>query len=429
MSSEALISSPFAEGLPPAPTAPPLRGAGSTDVAIIGAGYTGLSTALHLKQKGIQAVVLDAVEPGYGGSGRSGGQVIPGLKHDPDELLRLFGPEGGETLIHTISQTVEDVAHLIDVHQISCDFRRSGWIQAAHDAVAVRTVHRRAEQWAKRGVPVRVLERAGVSALIGTELYHGGWVEPRAANLNPLAYHRGLLRATLQAGVPVHGQSRVVRLVRSGTQWTLHTDSGASLTADKVVLATNGYTDGLWPGLRQTLIAANSFQVATDPLNEAQRKVILPEGQSVSDTRRVLRYFRVDGAGRLIMGGRGPFREPRGPGDFAHLDRSIAQMFPQLAHAPITWRWGGRVALTRDFLPHLHTPAPGVVACLGYNGRGVGMASTLGRLLADWLVTPEETRLPLPFTSIQPIPVHGLHTVYVSVLIAWYRFLDALGIG
>lgn len=427
--SDSIGASPWAATAPPGPVTWALEGVQRTDVAIVGAGYTGLSTALHLAGLGVQSTVLEGGTIGAGGSGRNGGQVIPGLKYEPDELEKLLGKEQGSQLNEIVGNTVEDVFHLIHTHQIQCEPVRNGWIQAAHDPVALKAMHRRGAQWAKRGVAVQLLDRAAISALIGTDLYHGGWLDPRAAGLNPLAYVRGMAQAALKAGAKVHTHSRVVRLERLGTGWRLHTADQGILDAEKVVLATNAYTDDLWPKLRQTMIAANSFQIATRPLPPQLRATVMPGGQSVSDTRRVLRYFRVDGAGRLIMGGRGPFREPRSAQDFAHLDRSVSQMFPQLKDESFEYRWSGRVGLTRDFIPHLHTPAPGVLACVGYNGRGVGMATTMGRLIAHHLVDPQNAPLPLPFTAITPIPLHRLHTVYVSLLIAWYRFLDELGIG
>lgn len=425
----AIPLSPWAAGSPPAPATPALTSPTRVDVAIVGAGYTGLSAALHLAERGTMVCVLDAGEPGYGGSGRNGGQLIPGLKFDPDDLEKKFGQEQGQALTHIISQTVEDVFALVKKHNIECDLYRNGWIQAAHDPMAVKTVHKRADQWEKRGVAVKRFDRASLAEQLGTDLYHGGWLEPRAAALNPLAYARGLARAALQAGAKIHGQSRVVRLESIGTRWRLHLETGATVDAGTVLLATNGYTDDLWPELRKTVVAANSFQVATTPLPESLRVGVLPGGQTVSDTRRVVRYFRMDRAGRLVMGGRGPFREPRDARDFGHLHLSVAQMFPQLKEVPFEFQWSGRVALTRDFLPHLHAPAPGVLACLGYNGRGVGMATSLGRLLAGHILDPKATPLPLPFTAITPFPVHSLHTVYVSIVIAWYQFLDSLGIG
>lgn len=144
----------------------------------------------------------------------------------------------------------------------------------------------------------------------------------------------------------------------------------------------DAYTDGLWPGLAQSVIAANSFIVATEPLPDALARTILPGDEVASDSRRLLLYFRKDASGRLLMGSRGPFREPRGAADWAHLERSVKLMFPQLENVRHEYRWAGRIAITRDFLPHVHRPAPGLTIALGYNGRGIALATTLGRHLA-----------------------------------------------
>ncbi len=181
---------------------------------------------------------------------------------------------------------------------------------------------------------------------------------------------------------------------------------GPVVSAERVIVATNGYTDALWPRLRQTVIAANSFQVATVKLPDALRRTVLPEGHVASDTRKLLLYYRCDHDGRLIMGGRGSFREPAGPGDFRHLEKVIARVFPQLKGQRCEFRWSGRIALTRDHIPHVHRPAPGLTILLGYNGRGVAMATTLGRLVARNLIAPADNPLPLPITAIRPIPLH-----------------------
>lgn len=191
-----------------------------------------------------------------------------------------------------------------------------------------------------------------------------------------------------------------------------------------MVLATNGYTDALWPHLRQSVIAANSFIVATRPLPPQLGEHILAGGEVASDSRRLLLYYRRDAQGRLLMGGRGPFGEPRGPEDFAHLERSIALLFPQLATIGIDYRWSGRVAITRDFLPHVHEPAPGLTVALGYNGRGIAMASTMGRCLAQRLCDPDGAVFPFPLSTISPIPLHGLQRFYIAAGVAWYSILD-----
>ena len=197
------------------------------------------------------------------------------------------------------------------------------------------------------------------------------------------------------------------------------------MRAEHVVLATNGYTDNLWPSLRQTLLAANSFIVATRPLPDALRRSVLPGGEVCSDARRLLLYFKQDASGRLLLGGRGPFAEPRSAADWNHLKRSMLGLFPQLNGVEFEYQWAGRVALTQDFMPRLHEPAPNLSILLGYNGRGIAMASTLGRHLAQRLLGKEQD-FPFPVSPIRPIPFHGLQRLYLGVGIAWYRLLDAV---
>ena len=203
------------------------------------------------------------------------------------------------------------------------------------------------------------------------------------------------------------------------------TAHGPTVSAERVLLATNGYTDALWPRLRQTMIAANSFQVATRRLPGNLRETILPEGHVASDTRKLLLYYRWH-HDRLIMGGRGPFREPAGPPAYRHLERMIELMFPQLEGTRCEFYWTGRVALTRDHLPHVHQPAPGLTVFLGYNGRGVAMATTLGTLVAKNLIAPADNPLPLPITGIRPIPLHSLHRIYATAILQMYRIGDYL---
>ena len=406
----------------PAPT-PPLETSRTADVCVVGAGYAGLSTARHLAERGVSTVVLEAHEPGWGGSGRNGGQVIPGLKYDPDELVAKF-PERGEALAAFAGGTADAVFDLIDRHKMAVPHVRAGWIQGAHTPASVETVRRRAEQWAKRGAPAEFLDKAATERHLGTPQYDASWIDRRGGAVQPLSYARGLVRAALAAGAAIHGGSRAAALERHGGRWRVATDRGPAVTADKVVICTNGYTGDLVPGLRRTVIAPNSFQIATTPLSDNLRRSILPEGQVSSDTRKLLLYFRLDHEGRFIMGGRGPFREPRGAADWAHLERVVGKMFPQLKGTPIAYRWCGRVALTRDFLPHLHEPEPGLVVDIGCMGRGVGLQTAMGMRIAEYAATGDRRALPFPIVPIRPLPLHRLHKAYVSAVIAWYRLTD-----
>ena len=411
----------------PAPLTPPLTTSTQFDVCVIGGGYAGLSTALHLAERGVKTVVLEAKEPGYGGSGRNGGQVIPGLKYDPDDLEAMFGPERGPRLVAFAGRTADAVFELIAKHRMDVPHVRNGWIQGAHSKASVEETRRRAAQWARRGAPVEVFDKAETDRHLGTTQYLGGWIDRRGGAVQPLTYARGLARAALATGAVIHGDTRAAKLEREGTRWIVSTDRGARVNTDRVVMCTNGYADELWPGVRRSVIAPNSYQIATEPLSDNIRKSILPFGQVCSDARKLLLYFRLDDRGRLLLGGRGPFREPRDPSDWAHLEAMLPRLFPQAAGAAIEHRWCGRVTITRDFLPHLHEPAPGLLIDIGCMGRGVGLQTALGQAMADYLATGNPEALPVPLQPVRALPFHGLNKMYFAAAVAWYRFLDRRG--
>lgn len=408
----------------PAPETGSLETSTVADVAIVGGGYAGLSTALHLAERGVNAVVLEAQEIGSGASGRNGGQVIPGLKYDPADLLRLFGRERGQKLVQFGNATADKVFELIDRHQMDVPHTREGWIQGAHTQDALRITQARAEQWAAHGVPVRLLDKAEITDLMGTTRYWGGWLDPRAGAIQPLSYARGLARAALAAGARIHTQSPVTTLSREAGRWALQTQSGSQIKAERVVLCTNAYGGDLWPRLETSIIRPNSFQVATQPLPAAIQRTILRQGHVSSDTRNLLLYFRMDHTGRLLMGGRGPFREPKSLDDWAHLERAVGKLFPQAAGIPFDYRWCGRVAVTRDFLPHLHEPAPGLLVNIGCQGRGVGLQTCMGAAMAEYVATGDASSLPFSITPIKPLPLYALRRLYVSAVVTWYRLND-----
>jgi glycine/D-amino acid oxidase-like deaminating enzyme len=188
-------------------------------VVVVGAGFTGLSAALHLAERGADVVVLDAAEPGWGGSGRNGGQVIPGLKDDPDDLERKFGPETGRRMWQISGGAADFVFELIARHKISCEAQQCGWISAAPNAAAVAVLRTRVDQWQQRGAPVEMLDRRRVAELTGTTVYVGGLHDRRAGVVQPLAYVRGLARAAREAGAAIHGRSAVTRIESQGSAW------------------------------------------------------------------------------------------------------------------------------------------------------------------------------------------------------------------
>jgi len=395
------------------------------EVAIIGAGYTGLSAALHLAEAGASVAVVEGVDIGFGGSGRNVGLVNAGLWVMPSRLLRELGDIYGPRLLRQLGDAPALVFELIEKHGIDCQPVRNGTLHCAADAKGLAELADRCRQWQEQGAPVRLLDTKETAAKLGTPAYQGSLLDLRAGTLQPLAYTRGLVRAAQGLGVAVHGGTEVTALERRGSHWHASTATGASVTAGQVLIATNGYTGALWPGLKRTVLAANSFIVATEPLKGAAADAILPRGETASTSQRLLLYFRKDAQGRLLMGGRGHFADPAGPADFAHLERSLELLFPQLGRLRYEYRWAGRIAVTRDFMPHVHTPAPGMTIALGYNGRGIALATSMGRHVAARMLDAGAD-FPYPVSPIRPIPLHGLQRFYIAGGVAWYSLLDRL---
>jgi glycine/D-amino acid oxidase-like deaminating enzyme len=333
----------------PATSYPRLDGDVAADCVIVGGGFTGLSTALHLADRGLKAVLVEANEPGWGASGRNGGQVIPGLKLDPSEMRARYG--GGD--------------------------------------------------------------------------YVGAFLDRRGGTINPLSYARGLARAAAAAGAAIHGDSPAVALERARQRWKVSTPAG-SVTASHAVLCTNAYTDRLWPGLAETVVPVLSSVVATEPLSDNLRKVILPGREGVSETRRVLNWFGIDRDGRLIFGGRASQRETEDPQAFGPVLARLRSLLPILGEPRIQFRWAGYVALTTDHVPHLNELAPNLYAGLGYNGRGVAMSTMMGKLLAERVAGAREQDIPLPATPIERIPLHGWRATGIALAIGWKRLQDRL---
>jgi len=408
---------------PLAPATTALEGRAEADVVVIGGGYTGLSCALTLAEAGRSVILLEAGDIGHGASGRNGGQVIPGLKHDPDELVARFGRERGETLVRLAGGAADRVFALIAKHRIDCAATQCGWIQPAHSAAAAQAVIARARQWTARGAPVELLAPDRLRGLLGTDSYAAGWLDRRAGALQPLAYARGLARAAIGQGARVHTGSPATRIVRDDDAWIATTPRGEA-RGRQVVLATDAYSGALWPELAANQLLATSVQIATDPVPETDREAILPGGTVASDTRKLVYYFRLDADGRFVIGGRGSVAEPVPERVYAALRRAAVRMYPRLVDVQWPFRWYGRIGITRDWLPHLAEVAPGVWTALGYCGRGVAMATTMGLVLADML---NGDRLPAyPVAALKPIPLHALQQPLLRAAIAYYRVRDAM---
>ena len=370
-------------------------------------------------------LLADAETIGHGASGRNGGQVNAGLKHDPDEVERTFGAERGARLNEFAGGAPEFTFQLIERLGIRCEARRQGTLRAAVHPRHVAEVMRCTAEWRRRGAPVEFLGRAEIAAATGCTRYGGALLDRRGGDLNPLSYARGLARAALAAGARIHGATRIEALERTSAGWRARHARGA-IDAARVVIATNGYSDDLWPGLRRSVVPVYSTIVATEPLPESISRAILPGRQVLYESGSLTVYYRIDAAQRLLIGGRGPMREIAGPSEIPHLLAYARKLWPALATVRWTHGWGGCLAMTRDQYPHLHQPADGILMALGYNGRGVALGVALGAELAKRTLDPK-AELPIPVSAIRTIPLHRLWPLAVKAAILRGRIADRLG--
>jgi L-pipecolate oxidase len=416
----------YASFAPPAPATSPLDGSRRATVAIVGAGFTGLSTALHLAERGMAPLVLEAKEIGWGASSRNFGQVVPYFKHDHDHVLRHFGPETGERLIAAAGSAPDLVFELIERHGIACTPARKGLIFAAHSPAACASLAQRTAFWQSRGAPVEMHDGPDTVAFIGSSYYAACSIDRRGGTINPLAYVRGLATAAIKAGATIATRTPVTALARVGGAWRLATPQG-EIVADTVVLATNAYTDGkLWPGLRQSIIPMRAYQLASRPLGENVRRSILPRGQPLTDTRPLFSGVRLHPDGRLQASADGPAFHGSGAPFVAKLTRRLGAIFPQVGALDWEYRWNGWIAMTLDRYPHLHALAPGLWTGLGYSGRGIGLATLMGREIAGRIAGVAEQDLTLPVTPLEPRRITRVARPLVNSLLTYHRLQDAI---
>jgi len=411
--------------VPPVPT-PALDVDRTVSVAIIGGGFAGLSTALHLAEQGTDAIVLEAREPGWGASGNNGGQLNPGLKFDPDTIEAAFGADLGRRMIAFAWDTPTFTLDLIRRLGIACEARQNGTLRAAYRETAAAAVEATAEQCRRRGMPVSVLDRNAVGEATGTDRYINAMLDRRGGDLQPLSFARGLARAAIAAGAAVHGQTQATSLRREGGRWRIETPR-AVVRAEKVLIATNGFTDDLWPDLRRTVVPVFSSIAATETLPDDVARQIMPTRSVLYESGHITVYYRVDAANRLLMGGRGPMQWIRDPQAVAYLMRYAVRLWPALRGISWTHGWNSRLAITADHYPHVHEPDPGALVYLGCNGRGVALATAMGKQLARRLIDGEAAELDLPVTAMKPIRFHALWPAAVKSAVLYGRIRDRLG--
>ncbi len=396
---------------PAPPRLVPFEGDLDVEVAIVGGGYTGLSAALHLTEKGIDSVLLEAKQIGFGGAGRNVGLVNAGLWLMPEDVVKSMGPDYGERLISVLGRSPDLVYGLIEKHDIPCEAVRKGTLHCADSPAGLRALKQREHQWKQRGAPVRLLSREEAALRIGSQAFHGALFDPRAGTIQPLAYAYGLARAALRAGARLHDQSPVTDLTRSNGRWQLTTPAG-KVRASAVILAVQGYADYAFEDYEAEMVAFNFFQFSTTPLPKALRRTILPGGEGAWDTNLILSSYRLDQAGRLIVGSVGQVENWAYGLHKRWVRRTINSVFPQIGDIGIEHGWWGRIAMTTNHIPRFHVLDRDLVMVTSYNGRGIGPGTLFGKLLADYVQTGAIEEIPLPVTKMEPIHFKGLRDLF-----------------
>jgi glycine/D-amino acid oxidase-like deaminating enzyme len=404
---------------------PVLQGREEVDVAIIGGGFTGQMAAITLREAGRSVAVVDATEPGWGASGRNNGQVIPGFKWDPDEIVARYGADG-EALVRWGGTAPGLVFDTIARYGIDCSPVQKGWIQPAYTDIGVERIKSRCGQWAKRGAPVEMLDTQRLPDMLGTPIFQAGWIDRRGGSINPLAYARGLAKAAIGLGAAVHANSPATGLRRDGAKWIVECGAAGRIEAKHVIVATAAYADDMVPGLRKAMVPVRTAQVATAPLPAHMLHTILPERHCASDTRRLLTSFRISPDGRLVMGGSGATATLDHSSIVPRLHAAAKEMWQHLG--PLQWEyaWSGFFAVTKDHMPHIHEAADGVICALGCNGRGIAASTAIGKLLAERLMGADPRSMPLKPIPMQSFAFHAFRALGVAVATRYHGLRDRI---
>ncbi|KQV73108.1 FAD-binding oxidoreductase [Rhizobium sp. Root1220] len=425
-----MLNDPRSHGLwektaPPAPMTPALEGALTADVVVVGGGYTGLSSSLHLAEAGSKVVLLEAREIGFGGAGRNVGLINAGMWVMPNDLPGVLGPVYGERLLDLLGNAPRLVMELIDTHGIACELERNGTLHVGVGASGLREIEDRARQWGARGAPVSVLDAEETAKRVGSNAYAGSLLDLRAGTLQPLAYARGLAHAAANAGVGIHTSSPVIATERNGNRWIVKTAAG-QVTADWIIVATDAYSTGPWEQVRTEQVHLPYFNLATTPLSENLRKSILAGREGVWDTKEILSSYRMDQAGRLVFGSVGALRNTGLAVHTSWAKRSLKKLFPQIGDVDFECEWYGKIGMTDNALPRFHKFAPNVLGFSGYNGRGIAPGTVFGRTLAHHILGQvSEAELPLPLTAPSEPSFRAVKEVWYEAGAQVAHFADA----
>jgi len=401
------------------------------DVAVIGAGFTGLSAARTLAKRGAKVAVLESQSIGWGASSRNGGMVLTGLKLGVNKLISMYGRERTERMYRTSLETIDCVEQIVREEEIQCNFSRSGHLEVACKQKHFDDYERQAEIIEVNfHHKLRVVPRSELNREIGSAVYYGGMVDEISAGCNPARYVAGLARSAMKAGAEIFEHARVDAIERDSRQgearWKVATSRGP-IWAHEVFVGTSGYTGAATPSLQKRIIPIGSFIIATEVLPQALAEELSPRNRMIFDSKNYLYYYRLTPDRRMLFGGRAAFfpesdQRVRRSADI--LRRGMIAVYPQLAGARVEYVWGGTLDFAFDIMPHAGQ-IDGMYYAVGYAGHGVAMATFQGQKIAQMMAgdRPENPFVGIPFPGA-PLGLYNGKPWFLPLAGAWYKVLD-----
>ena len=407
-----------------APATERLQESLQADVLVVGAGYTGLSSALHLAEKGVSVVLLEASSIGFGGSGRNAGLVNAGIWKDPEHVSKLIGAAAAERFNMALRDTPQLVFELVERFDMQCHAVRCGTVHIAHAAGGMTYLEERYRQLDALGAEVELVDGERASAISGSPVYrHGGILHPGAGTIQPLSYARSLAAAAIAQGAQLYEHSAIETLYQQGDRWLATTPAG-QVNAEQVIIAANAYADGNSAGVRESTVPVYIFQCATEPLSESVAATVIPERHGLWDTNTLLTSSRLDQQGRLVMSSPGRLQGSQRTTRQDWMTRKRDYLYPQLRGTSWAYYWSGCVGVTSTKILRVQQPAPGVFAPAGYNGRGIGTGTAMGKYLADLVTSGDRGEFPFPLEPLYREKWAGLRAGYYDYGTLALQFVD-----
>ena len=397
------------------------------DAVVIGAGITGSTLAVHLREAGKSVAQLEAKVPGWGGSGRAFGSVVPCHKNSEEAIIRRYGEQGGTRLINALAHGPALVSQLLNRYNIDAAFAGGGWAFGAHSKPFYKKLQKRAEYWQARDADVEYLNAAEFGQVIGSDYYGGGLIDRRALSVNPYAYARGLFKTAHELGAEQYTNTPAVDVEQkqNGT-WRVTTPHG-SVDCENIYFCTNAYTKGVWPALEKGFVPVRGFGATTAAVDPTLLADILPQNHFITDTRQLWSGIRKLPNGQLHLGVGGPAIGAKGKADLKVARQRLKDVYPAIGSIEWGESWSGWIAISTDQFPRILRLDNGVWAAQGYSGRGIAMATLLGRQLSFCQGDSAQEDLILPVDKKIPrIPFHAFSPLGAAALISLYGIQDAI---